>query len=96
VTSAVDPDRDPVVRRLRDEIARADLAILEAANERLRLVDELRRHKLTHGWEFVDRGREERLIAFLAGENSGPLSAEGVRELFRALLDLTKRELDRR
>lgn len=90
---ASDPDRDPVVRRLREEIARTDLAVLGAVNERLRLVAELREHKRAQGFGFVDRGREEQLLDLLAAENRGPLSKEAVRELFRAVLELTKREL---
>lgn len=96
MTAGAGPDLDPVVRRLRDEIARVDLEILRAANERLRLVSELREHKLTQGWDFLDPGREERLLALLAAGNPGPLSEEGVRELFRALLALVKRELGER
>lgn len=91
--TAFDPDTDPVVRRLREEIARADLAVLGSVNERLRLVAELREHKRAQGLGFVDRHREERLLDLLAAENPGPLSEEAVRELFRAVLDLTKREL---
>ena len=88
-----DPDSDPAVRRLREEISRADAEILRALNERLRIVAELREHKRRHGFEFVDRGREERLLARLVEQNGGPLSDEGVRALFREILDLTKREL---
>jgi chorismate mutase len=88
-----DPEHDPVVRELRQRIAEADRTILEAANARLRLVRELREHKLAQGWEFLDPGREERLLDALARENPGPLSEDAVRQLFVDLLALTKREL---
>jgi chorismate mutase len=88
-----DPEHDPVVRELRGRIAQADLAILAAVNERIGLVRELREHKLAQGWDFVDQGREERLLDALAAENSGPLSEAGLRELFTQLLALVKREL---
>ena len=88
-----DPEQDPVVRDLRGRITDADRAILAAVNERIELVRELRAHKLAQGWEFLDSGREERLLAALAGENSGPLSDEGLRTLFTEVLALTKREL---
>ena len=88
-----DPEHDPVVRELRQQITEADRTILEAANARLRLVRELREHKLAHGWEFVDPAREERLLDALARENPGPLSEDAVRQLFVDLLALTKREL---
>jgi chorismate mutase len=88
-----DPEQDPVVRDLRGRITEADRAILAAVNERIGLVGELREHKLAQGWDFLDAGREERLLAALAAENAGPLSEQGLRELFTDLLALTKREL---
>ena len=89
-----DPEHDPAVGRLRGQITDLDRTILAAVNERLGLVRELREHKLAHGWDFVDRGREERLLELLAAENPGPLSEAGLRELFGELLALTKRELE--
>jgi chorismate mutase len=89
-----DPEHDPVVGRLRGQITDLDRTILATVNERLGLVRELREHKLAHGWDFVDRGREERLLELLAAENPGPLSEAGLRELFGDLLALTKRELE--
>jgi len=47
------------------------------------------------GIPFVDPERERRLLDELASANRGPLSAEGLRELFCELLDLTKREVTR-
>ena len=88
-----DPEQDPVVRDLRERITEVDRAILDAANTRLRLVRELREHKIAQGWDFVDPGREERLLDALAHQNPGPLSDEGVRQLFIDLLALTKREV---
>jgi chorismate mutase len=88
-----DPEHDPVVRDLRERITETDRAILVAVNRRLELVRELRDHKLANGWDFVDKGREERLLATLLDENPGPLSATGLRELFGDVLELTKREL---
>lgn len=88
-----DPEHDPVVRDLRERITEVDQAILEAANARLELVRELREHKLAQGWDFLDPGREERLLDSLARANPGPLSDEAVRQLFTDLLALTKREL---
>lgn len=88
-----DPEHDPVVSDLRGRISAQDRAILAAVNERIGLVAELREHKRAQGWEFLDSGREERLLGALAAENPGPLSEEGLRELFAGLLALTKREL---
>jgi chorismate mutase/prephenate dehydratase len=85
---------DPLLRRLREQIAEGDRAILAAVNARLRLVAELKRHKESEGIDFVDPEQEARVLDALEQANSGPLSAEGVRHLFREILALTKRELD--
>jgi 3-deoxy-7-phosphoheptulonate synthase / chorismate mutase len=87
------PEQDPVVRDLRERITEVDYAILEAANARLELVRDLRKHKLARGWDFHDPEREQQLLDALARDNTGPLSEEAVRELFAGLLALTKREL---
>jgi chorismate mutase len=89
-----DPEHDPAVRRLRERIGEQDLAVLAAVNRRIELVRELKEHKLAQGWEFVDRGREEELLAALVAENRGPLSEAGLRMLFAEVLALTKRELE--
>jgi chorismate mutase/prephenate dehydratase len=86
-------DRDPVVRELREQIARVDRDLLETVNRRLELVRRLREHKAAQGFAFVDRGQEQRVVDRLAQANRGPLSEEGLRELYRTLLDLTKREI---
>jgi chorismate mutase/prephenate dehydratase len=87
-----DLDQDPLVRELRAAITAADRTILAAVNTRLELVRRLREHKAAHGWDFVDPEREKELLDALAGENPGPLSENGLRELFGELLDLAKRE----
>jgi chorismate mutase len=89
-----DPDQDPLVRELRAAITAADRTILAAVNTRLELVRRLREHKRANGWDFLDRSREQELLDALARENPGPLSEEGVRELFAELLDLAKRETE--
>jgi chorismate mutase/prephenate dehydratase len=89
---APEADRDPVVRDLREQIAAADSELLETVNRRVELVRRLKEHKATQGFDFVDRFQEERLIDRLAAANRGPLSENGLRELYRTLLELTKRE----
>ena len=90
---AVTSDTDPTVDRVRTELAEHDRAILDAVNARLRLVAELKRYKEEAGIPFVDSEQERRLLQRLAAENKGPLSEEGLRELFTTILALTKREL---
>jgi chorismate mutase len=86
---------DPTVRRLRDEISDLDRRIVDAVNARLELVARLKQHKESLGIAFLDPDRERQLMEDLARLNSGPLSPEGLRELYDCLLDLTKREVTR-
>ena len=64
-------------------------------NKRLQLVARLKRYKESRGLDFVDLQREEWMLSYLTRANRGPLSAEGLRELFAEILDLTKREVAR-
>jgi chorismate mutase len=86
---------DPTVRRLRREISDVDRAILVVINTRIGLVADLKRHKDAVGLPFFDPNREHELIEELDRKNHGPLSPEGLRELYTCLLDLTKREVTR-
>jgi chorismate mutase len=88
-----DPDRDPLVRQLREQISDNDLTIVNAINKRLRLVQRLRDYKLSRGWEFVDQAREDWMLSYLARANPGPLTEAGLRAIYGELLDLTKREV---
>ena len=91
--SSDEADRDPVLSDLRAQIAANDVALLEAVNRRLELVRRLKVHKDEQGIAFVDRAQEDALVERLAEANPGPLSPDAVRELYRTLLELTKREL---
>ena len=84
---------DDPLAGLRQRIADNDRMIVEAVNERLRLVLELWQVKERLGTERFDPDREERLRAELAAANAGPLSEEGLDALVRELLALTRREL---
>lgn len=86
---------DDTVHRLRKEISELDLAIVDAVNARIELVARLKQHKDAQGIPFLDPDRERQLLDDLDLANRGPLSAEGLRELYTGLLDLTKREVTR-
>ena len=86
-------DVDQNVRKLREEIAEVDRAILDVVNARIELVARIRSYKASVGLPFVDTDRERELIAALAETNAGPLSPDGLQELYTSLLDLTKREV---
>ena len=88
-----DASADPVVRRLREQISDNDLAIVEGINERLRLVARLKEYKASRGLEFVDVAREDWMVSYLLRASGGPISEQGLREIFEALLGLTKREV---
>jgi chorismate mutase/prephenate dehydratase len=89
----VEPSQDPVVRQLREEISDNDRALIEAINARLRLVQRLKGYKDSKGYDFVDPEREEWMLRDLARSNRGPLSQEGLEEIYKTLLALTKREV---
>ena len=86
---------DPFVLKIRREISDLDSSLVELVNKRLRLVAQLKRYKDEHGIGFVDLAREEWMLQYLHRLNRGPLSDEGLSELYHELLDLTKREVTR-
>jgi len=77
----------------RQQISETDRALLAALNRRLELVRALHEHKRAEGIPLRDPAREEQLVVELQAANEGPLSSAGVAELFRHVLDLTRKEL---
>jgi chorismate mutase len=88
-------EQDPLIRQLREQISDNDRAIVDALNARLKLVARLKDYKESRGLSFVDPDREQWMLQYLARANRGPLSSEGLRELFEEILALTKREVER-
>lgn len=84
---------DQVIGQLREQISDNDRALVQALNRRLELVARLKRYKESRGFEFVDPQREEWMLRDLMRANRGPLSAEGLREIYTEILELTKREV---
>lgn len=84
---------DPFVLNIRREISDIDRALVELINKRLRLVGRLKYYKDEHGIGFVDLAREEWMLQYLHRVNRGPLSGEGLVDLYHHLLDLMKREV---
>jgi chorismate mutase len=91
----VSSESDPVIRQLREQLSDNDVRIVEAINVRLQLVARLKRVKEQRGIGFLDPAREEWMLQYLTRANRGPLSAEGLSEIYHQLLDLTKREVAR-
>jgi chorismate mutase len=86
-------DTDPVIRQFRDQISDNDLKIVDAINKRLKLVAQLRAYKADQGMDFVDPDREAWMLTYVSRANKGPLSSEGLREIYDHILSLTKAEL---
>jgi chorismate mutase len=86
-------DPDPLIRQLRQQISDNDRAIVEAINARLKLVARIKQVKESRGLDFVDPEREEWMLRYLERANRGPLTPDGLREIFEEILDLTKREV---
>jgi chorismate mutase len=92
VTNASD---DPVIKQFRDQISDNDLKIVDLINKRLKLVDKLWRYKAEHGVEVYNQEREEWMLTFLSRANKGPLSADALRDVYRAIVETTKDEAKR-
>ena len=86
---------DPLIKSLREQISDTDRAIVDSMNKRLKLVAQIKRYKESRGMDFLDPEREEWMLKYLSRANRGPLSQEGLEELFAEVLDLTKREVRR-
>jgi chorismate mutase/prephenate dehydratase len=86
------PGDDPVIKQFRDQISDNDLKIIDAVNKRLKLVKQLKAYKEQHGVDFLDPAREEWMLTFVARANKGPLSRDGLAELYRDIVEITKRE----
>jgi chorismate mutase len=90
-----DTAQDPTVDELRARITAADADIVAAVNRRAAAVAELHAHKRARGYEVFDPAREEQVIAAVLRSNGGPLSDDGLRELYGLILPLCTREAAR-
>lgn len=86
---------DPILQGHRAKISAIDLTVLQALNARIALVQALKEYKATQGLPFHDAAQEDRVITQLCHANPGPMSAEGLRELYDFILAWTKREAAR-
>ena len=84
---------DPFIRQTREAISDNDRKLVDAINKRLELVARIKKYKEAQGIDFLDPDREEWMLSYLQRANRGPLSAEGLQEFYRQVLELTKREV---
>jgi chorismate mutase/prephenate dehydratase len=78
---------------LREQVSEIDREIVEAINRRIEVVRQIWAHKAEHGLGKVDPDRERWLFEHLAAANRGPLSPEGLKQIYAEILALTKREV---
>jgi chorismate mutase len=83
---------DPVIRNYREKISDNDLKILEALTKRLALVKSLKDYKDSLGISFHDPAQEDWVVTYLCRANRGPLSNEGLREIYTVILKVVKAE----
>lgn len=88
-------ENDPLIKQLREQISDNDRKLVETVNQRLKLVARIKSVKAERGIDFLDPDREAWMVQYLVRANGGPLSEEGLRELYQTVLDLTKREVAR-
>lgn len=88
-------ESDPRIEQLREQVSDNDRKLVETFNQRLELVARIKGVKTERGIGFVDPDREAWMFQYLVRANRGPLSEEGLRELYHTVLDLTKREVAR-
>jgi chorismate mutase len=86
------PSSDPVIKQYREQISDNDVKILEALNKRVKLVKSLKDYKESQGLSFYDAAQEDWVITYLCRANRGPLSNEGLREIYGLMLQVVKRE----
>ena len=77
----------------REQIDAVDREVLAALNRRLDLVRSLHAYKQETGLPLIDPGREESMLTLLQTANDGSISDEGIADLLRFLLDLTRKEI---
>ena len=75
----------------RERIDRLDLQILEAINERTRIVEEIGRVKREARMAIYEPKREDQVYRNVTAHNSGPLSNDAVKRIFERIIDEMRR-----
>lgn len=86
---------DAVVRQMRDALIDNDLKLLAAVNARITLAKRLDTYTRQHDLEALEQVPDDWMHRYIRLANRGPLSEDGLRELYGHLLELTRREIGR-
>ena len=85
------PEAKEHLMELRQKIDEVDLELLNALNQRAKLVMEVGKIKQKEQIEVLDKGREATLMKRLSEHNTGPLDEEMLQDLFQSIINILKR-----
>ena len=85
------PEAKEHLLELRQKIDKVDLELLNALNQRAKLVMEVGKIKQKEQIEVLDKGRETALMKRLSEHNTGPLDEELLQDLFQSIINILKR-----
>lgn len=83
-------DAQDRIAQIRERIDQIDCQLVKLLNERASNSLEIRNLKPSVHWGLYDPKREEEIFANLAKCNEGPLYAENLREIYEAILHVSK------
>ena len=85
------PEAKEHLLELRQKIDKVDLELLNALNQRAKLVMEVGKIKQKEQIEVLDKDREVALMKRLSEHNKGPLDEEMLQDLFQSIINILKR-----
>jgi chorismate mutase len=85
------PVSERVLRRLRRRIDVVDARLLHLLTQRAALALHVRRIKKREGWKLLDPVREQAILRRMITANSGPLTPQAVRAIYRTILTQMRR-----
>ena len=85
------PEAKEHLLELRQKIDKVDLELLNALNQRAKIVMEVGKIKQKEQIEVLDKGREAVLMKRLSEHNTGPLDEEMLQDLFQSIINILKR-----
>ena len=74
------------IGELRQAIDEIDEKILDLVNQRLSLANQIGEFKKQGGIQITDSGREKEILNRLLEKNNGPIGADGLGNIFKAII----------